>query len=70
MSEGVDQANDPQIGGTGTDRNEELTQAQTQGGERRDKSALLQQAEQDAGLATDTNVEPDAEALEEADRSV
>ncbi|MES2289007.1 MAG: hypothetical protein V4530_04655 [Pseudomonadota bacterium] len=69
MQERTNVVNDPQAGGVGSDRNEELAQAQSVGGDGR-KSAMLQQAAQEAGLTTNTTVQPDEESLEEADRSV
>lgn len=69
MQERTNVVNDPQAGGVGSDRNEELAQAQSVGGDGR-KSAMLQQAAQEAGLTQNTTLQPDEEALEEADRSV
>ncbi len=71
MQERTNVVNDPQAGGVGSDKNEELAQAQAQavGGDSR-KSAMLQQAAQEAGLTRNTTVQPDEEALEEAHRSV
>lgn len=69
MQERTNVVNDPQAGGVGSDKNEELAQAQSVGGDGR-KSAMLQQAAQDAGLTQNPTVQPDEEALEEADRSV
>lgn len=69
MQERTNVVNDPEAGGVGSDRNEELAQAQSVGGDGR-KSAMFQQAAQEAGLTENTTVQPDEEALDQADRSV
>lgn len=69
MQERTNVVNDPQAGGVGSDKNEELAQAQAVGGDSR-KSAMLQQAAQEAGLTVNPAVQPDEESLEEADRSI
>ena len=69
MQERTNVVNEPQAGGVGSDRNEELAQAQSVGGDSR-KSALFQQAAQEAGLTENTTVQPDEKSLDEADRSV
>lgn len=68
MQERTNVVNDPEAGGVGSDRNEELAQAQSVGDPK--QSAMLRQAQQEAGLTENTTVQPDEEALDQADRSV